>query len=616
MVDVTYGADHPLNPIDITEGAVNDVCHRVDELRSLNAEGFRQREKIRDIMNGGNAAYERITGNEYHPDADDLPMVNMMLMANRRLAQKLGAKPDVKIDPPATRDHQRARRYAEKRERIIESWDRAAKLKLQLLQNGRWLPGYGFTPWTISQKKDINNDPYPHMSIRDPFNAFPGQWGIEQQPRDIAFLHHMTEAKFAQLYPDVAEDILSQNRDGTYERIGRGIVLDTTALDDRGSWGNQSSQGVEIYEYVNENGTWWVLPKHKELLEFVPNPLSTPPFYVLKRVSFDKLKGQYDHTVGLMAAITRMNILMLMATEEAVFAETNIYGETMSGDYEQGHNATNKMMPNSKVEKLNTRIPFEVFRESGKLEAAMRQAASYTEMDDGVSPNSFVTGRGLDELKGAVNNEVEEYQVINEDGLIELDGKRFQWAEVLYGGRKLKMDGVRQGAPFSETYKPTTHIDGNYLTRREYGMMATWDEPTAIIGGLNLLEAGIISRSDVRENIKGIKNHLKSAERVRDEQIESALLAGLQAGAEQNDPRALSALINMLPESDTKEMLEEFYLEPLEEEQGQIGGLGGPQAPGGGPGQGQPPPTQTMLNRLTNTSQPTQGVQTVSGGRG
>lgn len=66
--------------------------------------------------------------------------------------------------------------------------------------------------------------------------------------------------------------------------------------------------------------------------------------------------------------------------------------------------------------------------------------------------------------------------------------------EILNKDKKKPLSGFANGAAFSEQYVPSTDIAGQYDTRRVYGVMAGFDEPTKIVSGLQLLQAGIIDR--------------------------------------------------------------------------------------------------------------------------
>ena len=127
---------------------------------------------------------------------------------------------------------------------------------------------------------------------------------------------------------------------------------------------------------MNIEGTYIVHVASKKIVDFVPNPLkSGPSFVVAKRFSFDRLQGQFDQVVGLMASMAKINILSVIAMEDAVFTETNIVGEIESGQYRKGRNSINYLTPGSQVVKPTTNLPYQLFEQVGRLERQLRVVA-------------------------------------------------------------------------------------------------------------------------------------------------------------------------------------------------------------------------------------------------
>ena len=277
----------------MNESALYD---KITQLHYDNQDGYAMRGRIRSIMNGGPNGILALLGDQLKGFEDwQVPMPNLMSSGLEHLAQKIGRIPNLKIDVPNNKDSERARNKAEKIGRIITAYDDVQRLDLQMPQVGRWLPGYGYAVWVIKEKKDANGTPYPVAELRDPYNCFPGYFGADQQPKGSAY---------ASAYTD------SYN----------------------GSWANSNGQGDLVAEYYNEEGTYVFHMSSSTVLDFIPNPLgSGPAFVVAKKFSFDQLQGQYDQIIGLMASMAKINVMSIIAMEDAVFTETNISGELESG---------------------------------------------------------------------------------------------------------------------------------------------------------------------------------------------------------------------------------------------------------------------------------------------
>ena len=84
-----------------------------------------------------------------------------------------------------------------------------------------------------------------------------------------------------------------------------------------------------------------------------------------------------------------------------------------------------------------------------------------------------------------------------------------------------------------------------YKTRRVYGVMAGFDEPTKIVSGLQLLQAGIIDKETLQENMDGLDNVQKINDRILKDEAERTLFETLKVQASQGDPKATMALVQI-----------------------------------------------------------------------
>ena len=521
--------------------------------------------RIKAILNGGPDGIKALLGNTMETtDADLLPAPNMLQSGIDRLAQKISVIPQVRVDVPNENDSTRSKMMADKLERIVTNYDDKQNLNLQLAQAARWLPGYGFCAWVMSTKVDKNGFVYPSAELRDPFDTFPGNYGPDQQPRELAVVRRIPRYKLAQIYPEFAEEILNQDEDETNKgATGPAYPFGTFDTNNTSDWEDNTSQGVKIIEYYDQGGTYVVFPEKAMILDFIPNVLSTPPFVFVKKMSFDALKGQYDHVIGLMAMMAKINIMSAIAMEDSVFTETNISGEIESGQYRKGRFAVNYLAPGTQVSKPQNNIPYQLFQQIDRLERQLRMVGGYPVTDDSQSPNSFVTGAGLSELNSTMSLMINEYREIIKHGLIEMDAKRLELDVVIsytQGVSKKPMAGYYAGAAFSENYQPLKDIGGNFTTRRIYGVMAGFDEPQKIVTGLQLLQAGVIDVETLQDNIDGLENIAKVQERIRKNKAESVLFDSILARSAQGDPAATMAAIAIYEfPNEITEIMRQFY---------------------------------------------------------
>lgn len=590
-----------------------DLIGRSFQLRNDYAATAGNRVRTRAIMNGGVEAVKALFGS--HVTDPDLPWPNVMLSGMTRLAQKIGQPAAVRVPAPIDNDSESARKRAEKKEMIVESYDEDARLELQLPQLGRWLPGYGLGAWVIRAKMTPDGDPYPKAELRDPFDCYPSPWGPDQAPDELAIWRTITPEEAKRRWPDIAPLIDKKLKGANYERgWGGGVILGSG-----GRWENPQGRGMALVEFWDADGTHILLPDLDEhgKVDFVPNVLETgPAFVVPKRFAFDQLVGQYDHSVSLMIAMGKINVMSILAMQDAVFTETNVVGDKpLGGQYKKGRKAVNIFPPGTRVEKPQSNLPYQLFEQLNRIERQFRTVSSYPVQDDAQSPLNWATGSGLNELQTAVGNEVDEYHKVIRWALRDLDAKRLEFDERTSPNRRKPLIGYRRGAAFATTYVPARDINGNYRTKRTHGAMASWDDSAKIVGGLQLLSAEVIDTLTLQENLSGLDNLSVVNERIADKKASDALREALVFAAQNNDPRAIMALVEMLPDSEQKRIYQKFFTpaEPqMSPEEEAMAGVGAPDPMAELFGGGGAPDITTVLSRMGTQGTTQGGVQTVA----
>ena len=556
----------------------DQIIDRATFLKKSHDNALVDRARFRAILNGGEDGIRQLLGPGMDRlDSDTLPAPNLMLSALDRLAQKIGKVPSLDVSITNGRDSQRNKAKKDKLERIISAYDKMQNLKMQLPQVARWLPGYGFAVWVVTTKADPDGNIYPYAELRNPYDCFPGYMGNNQSPDELAIVQKVPIKQLLQMYPELKSWFESQGDEVRDSYLN--VSADT-------SWENNAETGDVILEYMNLEGTYVLHMASRKIIDFVPNPLkSGPAFVVAKRYSFDKLQGQFDQVVGLMSSMAKINILSVIAMEDAVFTETNVVGEIESGQYRKGRNSINYLSPGSQVIKPVTNLPYQLFEAVGRLERQLRVVAGYPVQDDSISPNSFVTGRGLEELESGVGAMVTEYHTIIENALQEIDGKRLELDEVLFNKKRKPISGTYKGASFAEEYTPSVDINKNYTTNRKFGAMASFDAPNKIITGLQLLQAGIIDKETFQQEMDGLENLSQINERIVKEKTEDILYQTLLQQSQSGDKAAMMAVVEIYNNpKNIGSILEKYFTaqgeEPSPEEQAVLQQQGVPQQSG------------------------------------
>ncbi|RLB67571.1 MAG: hypothetical protein DRH08_03315, partial [Deltaproteobacteria bacterium] len=142
-----------------------------------------------------------------------------------------------------------------------------------------------------------------------------------------------------------------------------------------------------------------------------------------------------------------------------------------------------------------------------------------------------------------------------------------------------------------------------------YGAMATFDETSKLLAGMQLLGARVIDTRTLQENLDGLDNIGLINERIDQDQAKEMLLQSLGQRAAQGDATADMALVAILDKPSTAvETLKKLFTpekpEPTPEEMAMMAGQGQPGMPGmpGGEGDplagGPPPGVQTILSQM------------------
>jgi hypothetical protein len=592
-----------------------EVVERADILKGLH--NVSDRKRIRSVMNGGAVGVQAVLngsggtpqqgrGSGHGADSSqmtDLPTANVMFSGLERLAQKIGRPPVLKTDMIPIKDSDKARKKAEKRARIVKGWDETTRIEMQYPQIGRWLPGYGYTLHVIKERK-FGDTHYPVAELRDPYDVYPGTWGVDQQPSEVAIFRHVSQAHLKRIYPHAAEH---------FDVRMKGRAVGIPIIGESGNWAGNPHNPVTLIEYICGDGTYIVCPEVGAILDMIPNPLwGGPAFVMTKRFSFDQLQGQYHHVFGLMSMMAKLNILGLIGVEDSTFRETNIVGEMIGNVYERGRFAVNEFERGTTIEKPTSDQLQQTWQAINILERQFRVVAGYDVAQDGQSPNSFATGQGIKELGSAADMNVKEYQTAIKHSMELVDRKRLEWEDKMHPTAKKKVFWYEGGAPFEETYVPGKDIDKDYRTQRIYGAMATFDENSKIVAGLQLVQARIMDRRTMQENMDGFDNVSLMNERIDQDTAKQMLMESLGAKSSQGDPAADMALVEILDTpAKTTETLKKLFtpqepqMSPEEMAMAQGGGGGGP---GGELPAGPPPAVQTVLSQMESQGG---GVQSV-----
>lgn len=605
--------------------APDEVLHRVEAIRKLNQPHASTRRDIRRIMLGGAKAIVTLLGERAAARLPDkyLPAANLIWTGLNKSSRVIGHMPTLKVDVPYNNDTEEERDRAQEVEYITRSYDERQELVGQLPYMARWCVGYGYAAQVVKLARDeTNGRVYPQGRIYSSYDVYPGWWGPDMEPDELAVLRIMEAGQLAAQYPAFGKRMMQQGGIAR-EMMARAVAQwrqgwttgPTTIAGDRGDirWEGGARDPIGVVEYYHPTGRYLIVEQTKQVLDWEPNPLSRQAFTVIRRFDFDALMGQFDHAIGLMSMMAKMNLLGYIAAEDSVFRETNIIGVDVGSKYERGRHAVNRFPPGTQIDRPVTDANLQqTFVQMDRIERQLRTTTSYPVMQDGQSPNSWVTGQGLDRLQESTFENVEEYRTAFRIGLQKIDRLRLELDYVTQSGISKPLEVFASGKEISGMYDPKV-IAGRYRTRRVYGIMAGWDDSTQIVGGLQLVQGEIISKKQMREEMDGVEDADRTHAEIIQEKLLDQVLASLADAALQGDQVARAAQVQIMDDPNNwREILTKWYDpgDPEQPSEDELAALAG-QLPAGGPQQPPPDAVTQVLSRLTGGGEVQGGVQTL-----
>jgi len=502
------------------------------------------RERIRRIIAGGPDALRAIWGEDSEIGMmRDIPAPNLIISSLKRFAQRAATVPKPKAVP--LKDTQKSRDAAEKKARIIAGYDFAAQMEAFAKIWFRWYPVYGITGATV-RHREHGGRPYPQLEVFNPYDTYASWTQPHEDPTEMAVFRRIATRDLHERFPQTVPR--SQGRQGA-------VLL-----------GQGADRGVsEILEYHDRSG--WVLihPDSEQLLASWENPFDVPAFIVSKAPSVEDVQSEYHHAIGLLGQLAKFYVLGAQVMQDAAHAETNVFGEMVRGKYAFGRRVVNYMEQGTKVEKPNTNLPYQFLQETDRIERQFRNIVGYSVQEDGISPNSFVTGRGLDSLGAAAGNTALEAQQVFGEFLQSADRLRLKWDQHFYPNITKQIPGQ------TETYR-ASEIDDVDNSRREFALLSLYDEPQKIIMGLQLLQAEALDVETFQENLANLPDSSLINNRRTRIRAEDGMMATVEAAAQALDPRAMEVLSQLMTEPQNRtNILQEFVAQLAETVNTQMG---------------------------------------------
>jgi hypothetical protein len=335
-------------------------------------------------------------------------------------------------------------------------------------------------------------------------------------------------------------------------------------------------QPCTVAEFVTDEATYlYIVEPEVQPIATIPNLSGSANVWIARDLTPDfDYYGQFDQVIPIMEAEARLTALMEAYAEQQVTAETWIIGEITSneGDVAHGLGAVNTLepAPNASVQKLTNNMSPQVFQQLSYFERQTRLTGSIPAQLGGEPEVSFATGRGIEKLTQAVDDNVGHYQNVLAITLTEVFNR-------------IPSFEAAHGVP-NPGFAPDVTV---------YPQFKVGADPAMDVSLLQKVGAKTLSRHSAMEQDILIEDPEQEESKIEVEALREALLQSLLAAAQQGggDNQALIHLIQQRDEGmDLEDALKEYYDTQAQNQP--------PAAPGASPGpggQGGPPPSLEAL---------------------
>ena len=528
-------------------------------------------------------------------------------------------------------------RRAKKRREAILGWWQFSRMNMIMRKRARHFIGYAAAPVVI---KPCSDHRAPRWHVYDPTHAWPSTWGdpTDLVPDDCIFAAQRTGMWLRSHHP---EEYSKLRKSENFSDTDEYTILEYY---DAEQYSMLAIGADEVDQYSSNSPTDGGVAR-QVMLGTVPNRAGKCPVVFPSRVNLDGSRGQFDGILGMYQTQAMLMALQVLATYKGVFAETWI--QDIANDRAEIEQTPNPVagipgiIHGGSVQKYPVDPQFQTNEAMDRLEYAQRSTASIPAEYGGYGGTNVRTGRrGAQVMGAAVDFPIQEAQEVLAMSL-EQENKIAIGIDKAYFGGESKSYYLSWGKDDSHvTYRPDEVFDTD-ANRVSYAYAGA-DQNALIIELGQRLGLETLSRESFMELDPMVKNVELERDKVRVDQIETALLARLQSEAANPEstitPMDFAKLMQLI-KSDRMELPAAFEeinqdikereaaaMKAMQEQMAQMQQGGDPMAeamPGidGGPAEGMPmvgaPPAgqENLGNLLGRLRQPNMQVTTPGGTR-
>ncbi|MCA1845175.1 MAG: hypothetical protein LC792_18670 [Actinobacteria bacterium] len=257
---------------------------------------------------------------------------------------------------------------------------------------------------------------------------------------------------------------------------------------------------VEVIQYYGADEDLLLVSEGSIVLARIPNPLKRCRVRVVEKPKTHELpRGSYDDVVWVQMARAKFGALTMRIAQDVADAPTVVPKDLQ--ELEIGPGAVIQTDTPNLVRKVDMSVPSQPFAELQNLQQEMRTGARFSEVREGNTDASIITGKGIQALNAGPDLHIKTLQGRLAAGLSDALEMCFELDELLWPNLEKSVNGLQDGAPFELKYKPSRDIAGNYKVSVSYGLTAGLDPNRALVYLLQLQTSGDISRDTVMRQL-------------------------------------------------------------------------------------------------------------------
>jgi hypothetical protein len=280
--------------------------------------------------------------------------------------------------------------------------------------------------------------------------------------------------------------------------------------------------------YVEDEIVLFLPERSGLVLSATKHRLGRPPVVIAERPKWDDCgRGQFDDVMWVWLARARMAVYGLEAAEKAVRAPIAVPDDVDQISF--GADAVIRTNQPDKVRRVPVELPNSSLIEAQVLDKEIADGTRTPQARRGDIDASIITGRGVEALTDIYSTQIATAQDVIGDTIRRVIGMCFEVDERYWADETKTVNGIANGAPYTESYKPGRDIKGDYSCSVTYGMTAGMDPNRAIVFLLQLRADQAIDRDTMQRLLPFEVDVDQLQRRVDIEQISDAAKQGLFA---------------------------------------------------------------------------------------